>query len=776
MNGGLGGLGGFDPGNALGAIGMALLSSPRNAPLQNLPTFIQAANKNAETVYQVKAMEEALVSAGIPRAEAQVMARNPEAAKIRLQLRQEGRQQGAYDDLVKKLGTAPSIDGAAPPAPATPAGPRSDAGSPLDAARSAIANVESGGGNYAALGPVTRNGDRAYGAYQVMGANIGPWTEKHLGRRLTPQEFLASKEAQDAVFNGEFGSYLQKYGNVNDAASMWFSGRPMAQAGNRSDGYNTVPQYVEKVNRALGGAQAAPAQPVAPGPAPDWQTAQDSPETFDAKLARARSGSAGLSIAPVPTPAEAASPAPAPSMPETAPLPPVRPAGLGASPSAPQAPAIDPNSPDGGAKYFASMGMDRGPTGPVLTPPAPMAVARDVGQVTSPVAPLPAPPPAPPSPPPRAADLPVENAAPAQGQAAAPVEPRAAQMAERKVESAVGEGPPPPPNTAKGESTQRAAALRYHKYWGDVLVAAGNPALGDKGKMIAERAKQEMQLAHEFLKPTDIQRQLDALNIPAEEKQRILRNAVEDKRPTSIREAEYVTTNPTMKDTVVEMKRADKPETTIKNYANPIVKGISDQFLEDRAAAKAAVTETRAIHEARNLLDQGIFTGPGANIKLAMGRIGTVFGFGKDVVANTESFGPAVAQRVLPLVKGLGAGSGISNADREFAEKMAGGQIKMTEQSLRQILDIGERAARAKVTSYNEAVEPMVKNADEELRPFAGTLRVPEPPEYKAPEKAGAAPKPSAPLALPTRGEVRDGYRFLGGDPANPKSWRKVGE
>ena len=120
----------------------------------------------------------------------------------------------------------------------------------------AIRRIESSG-NYGSLGPQTKSGDRAYGAYQVMGANIPSWTKKHYGTELTPQQFLQDKKAQDAVFNGEFGGYVQKHGNPQDAASMWFSGKPMAQAGNVSDGYNTVPQYVQKVNKALGGGQGA---------------------------------------------------------------------------------------------------------------------------------------------------------------------------------------------------------------------------------------------------------------------------------------------------------------------------------------------------------------------------------------------------------------------------------------------------------------------------------------------------------------------------------------
>jgi len=71
-------------------------------------------------------------------------------------------------------------------------------------------------------------GDRAYGAYQVMGKNVGPWTEEALGRRMTPEEFLEDRDAQDAVFYHKWGGNLRRYGNVPDAVSMWASGRPLA--------------------------------------------------------------------------------------------------------------------------------------------------------------------------------------------------------------------------------------------------------------------------------------------------------------------------------------------------------------------------------------------------------------------------------------------------------------------------------------------------------------------------------------------------------------------
>jgi hypothetical protein len=107
--------------------------------------------------------------------------------------------------------------------------------------------------NYGALGPETDDGDRAYGRYQVMGANIPEWTQKYLGPLDVPDEFLKDKRRRTQVFDAHTSNAYKKYGNLDDVTSTWFSGRPMAQAGNSSDGYNTVPQYVSKVNKAMGG-------------------------------------------------------------------------------------------------------------------------------------------------------------------------------------------------------------------------------------------------------------------------------------------------------------------------------------------------------------------------------------------------------------------------------------------------------------------------------------------------------------------------------------------
>ena len=122
--------------------------------------------------------------------------------------------------------------------------------------RDAIAGIESAGsGDYAAIGPQTKTGDRAIGRYQVMGANVPEWTKAALGRSMTPQEFAASPEAQDAVFDHRFGQYVQKYG-PEGAAKAWFAGEGgMKNGGARDQLGASVDQYGQKFMRGMGGMQ-----------------------------------------------------------------------------------------------------------------------------------------------------------------------------------------------------------------------------------------------------------------------------------------------------------------------------------------------------------------------------------------------------------------------------------------------------------------------------------------------------------------------------------------
>jgi hypothetical protein len=119
-----------------------------------------------------------------------------------------------------------------------------------------------------------------------MASNIGPWTKEVLGKSLTPQEFLASPQAQDAVFQAKFGQYAQKYG-PEGAAKAWFAGEKGMNNPNAKDSLGTsVSAYANKFTGALGGQPAqstvAPMQQAAmPQAAPQMASAQSISSPFN---------------------------------------------------------------------------------------------------------------------------------------------------------------------------------------------------------------------------------------------------------------------------------------------------------------------------------------------------------------------------------------------------------------------------------------------------------------------------------------------------------------
>lgn len=129
---------------------------------------------------------------------------------------------------------------------------------PIDfnAAYDALVGKESGGDPSV----LNRSGSGATGLGQVMPENIGPWTERWLGRRMTQEEFRRNPEAQRRVVSAQFRQNIQDQiaaGNspemaLRRAAAIWYSGdgnlhndtRPQSWNGNP---YPSVKEYVDDI-------------------------------------------------------------------------------------------------------------------------------------------------------------------------------------------------------------------------------------------------------------------------------------------------------------------------------------------------------------------------------------------------------------------------------------------------------------------------------------------------------------------------------------------------
>ena len=180
-----------------------------------------------------------------------------------------------------------------------------------------------------------------------------------------------------------------------------------------------------------------------------------------------------------------------------------------------------------------------------------------------------------------------------------------------------------------------------------------------------------------------------------------------------------------------------------KAFETGLGKAQADRIMDDQKVAQDARGIIDTVQQGRQLLQSGAITGFGAEfltqIGSALNQIG--INFAEDAVANTQAFAANMAQNVGRIIKQFGAGTGLSNADREYAEKMAGGKITLDRKAIDRILDINERAARNVIGAHNRRVQGIKTNV-----PL--TVEMPPGPPAAAPiPGTPAAAAPAAPAA-----------------------------
>ena len=148
-------------------------------------------------------------------------------------------------------------------------------------------------------------------------------------------------------------------------------------------------------------------------------------------------------------------------------------------------------------------------------------------------------------------------------------------------------------------------------------------------------------------------------------------------------------------------------------FEGELGKGQAKSIIDNRAVAQDAASIIETVNIGRDILKGKIITGAGAdflvNFNQALKTAGVDFGYA-DAAANSQAYAANMAQNVGKIIKQFGAGTGLSDADRQYAEKMAGGKITLDAKALNKILDINERAARNVITRHNKDVEGIKTN------------------------------------------------------------------
>ena len=169
------------------------------------------------------------------------------------------------------------------------------------------------------------------------------------------------------------------------------------------------------------------------------------------------------------------------------------------------------------------------------------------------------------------------------------------------------------------------------------------------------------------------------------------------------------------------------PVTNIRTGDDLLPKDIYASLSKQKDVAASAMNAMSSYEDSLKLLEGKIFTGAAANANVALAKVGEVFGIKSEELENTQVLQARLAIPVFSLVKQLGAGTGISNADREYAEMAAGGKITLNKQSIKRLVEIGQKASRSAISSYQETLDDVYPADNKEFAQARASLKLRKP-------------------------------------------------
>jgi hypothetical protein len=194
--------------------------------------------------------------------------------------------------------------------------------------------------------------------------------------------------------------------------------------------------------------------------------------------------------------------------------------------------------------------------------------------------------------------------------------------------------------------------------------------------------------------------------------QTLIANQLQGDKPTDeVREFQYAEKNPAFKQYKMDLKKAGSTNVTT-TVGGGSDKQIFDAMDEGAKAARATAAGLAGLREAKQAIEGGAITGFRADDRLALQKAASFFGADPTKVANTETFKAAIAPQVAAVLKSTVGTANISNTDREFAEKAAGGNINLDEKSISRLLDIMERASVGQLQAHQKRLDKVYSDPD----------------------------------------------------------------
>ena len=134
-------------------------------------------------------------------------------------------------------------------------------------------------------------------------------------------------------------------------------------------------------------------------------------------------------------------------------------------------------------------------------------------------------------------------------------------------------------------------------------------------------------------------------------------------------------------------------------------------------AANKAIVSIESIDTSLENIDN-MYTGYGATFRMDVARAARVAGIDisdADQIENTQEYASLAGARVADYITNLGAGTGLSDKDREFAEKVVAGDIGMSPETMRRLLTTIRNQNVRTIKQYNSlrgAVDNKLKGSE----------------------------------------------------------------
>lgn len=176
----------------------------------------------------------------------------------------------------------------------------------------------------------------------------------------------------------------------------------------------------------------------------------------------------------------------------------------------------------------------------------------------------------------------------------------------------------------------------------------------------------------------------------------------------------------------VAKARAGAPTTVIGGagkFGEAIAGGGGEEIVKGRQQASDALASINNIQTLLPLVSSPEFiSGTLGDARLAVAKALNLPG-----ATETQVYFSGIGRDVADIIKAFGAGTGLSDADREFAKGIAGGDIKLTGPAIRKILWLNANYNNERIKRYNQRVSEIASNpmTDEATRQQLAVLHAP---------------------------------------------------